>query len=139
MPSKPTMKHITSDKGSIGELRVAADLILKGYNVFYPASSTSPFDLLVYKDGEYKRLQVKYRKIRNGVIPTTVERHSISLNKIKAVKNDFMDVLAMYCPDTDKCYYIPQTEMNKCVSLRVEPTKNGQIKGIRMAEDFLKF
>ena len=134
------MKHKTSEKGDIGELVVAADLISKGFNVFTPISSTSPFDLLVFKDGKYYRVQVKYRKINdNGSLNVSMTRHSISHSKIKEVENTFVDVMVIYCPCTRECYYIDSKEFNLHISLRVIEPRNKQTKGIRYSKDYLEF
>lgn len=133
------MRHITSEKGDIGELKVSADLIAKGYSVFTPISSTSPFDLLVYVNNKYLRVQVKYRTISPiGVITAVLARHSISYSKITAVPNTYVDLLAIYCPDTDKCYYVYTNEIEGSITLRFMKPKNNQSKGLRFAEDYTK-
>ncbi len=48
--------------GEICELTeglVSIDMMRAGWKVYKPFDRTHPFDLLVFKDGEYKRVQVK--------------------------------------------------------------------------------
>ena len=49
-----------------------------------------------------------------------------------------VDAVAAYCGDNERCYLIPieiidgQSSMN----LRLAPTRNGQLAGVRMAADY---
>jgi len=48
-----------------------------------------------------------------------------------------VDVFIVYCPDLDRIYAIPVDDVPLSEgSLRVEPTANGQKKGIRWAADY---
>lgn len=49
----------SGETGQINEMLVTIDLIKRGYKVFLPFDTTSAFDLLIYKDSLYKRVQVK--------------------------------------------------------------------------------
>jgi hypothetical protein len=130
------MKHITTDKGDIGVAKVIADLIEKGFPVFTPISASCPFDLLIYKD-TFKRVQVKYRTISNrGTLDIALRRSVISNTKIKHSKNQEVDIVAVYCPETNKCYYIDAIEVGSSISLRVGKTKNNQSNNIKFAEDY---
>ena len=47
-------------KGAAAELRVAADLMMRGYHVFRALSPACPCDLIAYRDGEPPiRIEVK--------------------------------------------------------------------------------
>lgn len=133
------MKHLTSEKGSIGELKISADLIMKGYPVFTPISATSPFDLLIFKDGSYLRIQVKYRKITDkGNINVGLVRNIISNSKITETYNSYVDIIAIYCPCTDKCYYVYEKDFSTYLTLRINKPKNNQVKNVRLAENYLE-
>lgn len=47
-------------KGDLAELRVAADLIDRGYGIAIPFGEDSDFDLIAYRGNELHRVQVKY-------------------------------------------------------------------------------
>lgn len=47
------------------------------------------------------------------------------------------DVMCIYCPDTDKCYYIKRKEFGKSVSLRLGECR--QNERIHFAENFENF
>lgn len=135
------MKHITTDKGDIGVLKVSADLIEQGYPIFTPVGATCPFDLLVLKDDTFLKVQVKYRGIKRGIIHANFSRAVIGNGKVVMKHNMFCDVIAFYCTNNKKCYYVHKKDLGKntsCISLRFETCKNGQRSHIRMAKDFEK-
>lgn len=88
--------------------------------------------------GTFHRIQVKYRSARAGAVrlnfrSTWADRrgaHSTPIDK------DAIDVICIYCPDTDECYYIRPIDHGVSVNLRITPTKNGQQKRILMAASF---
>jgi hypothetical protein len=124
----------TYEKGAIGEHRVVADLINKGYRVHKPLIDSLPYDIVVSIKGFFYRVQVKYVRMRKGNIETSPRR--ANTHKVKS-RNEEFDLLAIFCPDTDKCYYVWTSEFDTSIRLRTKPTKNNQAQGVRMAEDYL--
>ena len=55
------IKLSTSTKGALSELKVAIDLIEKGYEVFKAVSPGTSCDYAIWKDGKLLRLEVKSR------------------------------------------------------------------------------
>jgi len=49
----------TGTRGAISELRVAADLLERGFEVFRSVSPSSPCDFAIFRDGELLRLEVR--------------------------------------------------------------------------------
>jgi len=72
--------HHTKNKRDLGVLKAQADLCEKGYLLCFPMSKHAPFDLVVYKDAFFKRVQVKTRSIKNGFVTVRFE-HSHSDSK----------------------------------------------------------
>lgn len=131
------MNHITADKGDLGVAMVTADLIERGIPVFTPVSAASPFDLLIYHNDKYLRIQVKYRKMVNNIVKVVAERHTIVKGRVVNTRiNDEFDILAIYCPDTKTCYYINREDTSKHTVLRFTTPKNNQVKGIKLAKDY---
>jgi|SRR5208282_862258 len=59
----------TGTVGTIGELRVATDLLTKGYDVFRSVSTNCWTDLVVNVDGKFLSVEVKTgRRAKNGGI-----------------------------------------------------------------------
>ncbi len=102
-------------------------------------SEHAPFDLVVYKDERFLRVQVKSRRIdKNGGF-TIGFRSSYSTSKgvqtIRVDKND-IDLYCVYCLDNDACYYFNPNDYNLTVSFRVRMPKNNQTVKIKFADDF---
>jgi hypothetical protein len=47
-----------------------------------------------------------------------------------------VDLLAVYCPDVDSCFYLDPAEFGESVTLRIRPARNGQGIGVRLAAAF---
>lgn len=58
----------TKQKGDIAEAYVLYLLKQNGFNVFIPWGEDNRYDLIVEKNGLFKRVQVKYVSSRNGVL-----------------------------------------------------------------------
>lgn len=129
-------------KGDIAELAVATDLVKRGNQVAFPFSTSCDWDLLVVFDDRIEKVQVKYAKVVNGVIPIRSRTHSNTSAKqtSRTYTSDDIDWLAVYCPDTDECYYVHSSALGQeSFQLRVTPTKNNQNNGVRWAKDYLPF
>lgn len=131
------MAHHTKDKGDLAVLKVQLDLLEHGFILFTTSSEHSPIDLIAYKDSAL-RLQVKYRKTVRGCINVTFRSTWADRNgsHVKKVDKQHIDLYAVYCPDTDKCYYFDPRRFNKGVTLRVEATRSGQRKRVHDADNF---
>jgi hypothetical protein len=92
-----------------------------------------------YKDGKFIRVQVKYITAKNNILSLCFKTSWTDKNGThsKFYDKDEIDVMCIYCPNTDKCYYIDPKKYNKTVCLRISPTKNNQKSGVKMATDFL--
>lgn len=84
-----------SDTGALSELRISVDLITKRYCVFRSVSPSSPFDLITYKQGVLKKIEVrtgrKYKPTGKKFFPKP--------------KGTEWDVLAVYFPNEDVIDY----------------------------------
>ena len=133
--------HHTKDKGDLGVAKVFADLVEKGLVVLFPATEHAPFDLVAYGGaGRFIRVQVKYRSARQGVIKLQFksswsDKHGIHR---RPMDKESVDVVGVYCPDVDRCFYVDPSEHGGAVTLRLEPTKNHQAIGILHAELFCR-
>ena len=131
--------HHTKDKGDLGVLKAQVDLFEQGFTIFVPQTEHCPFDLVAYKEGEFKRVQVKYRAVdQYGTCHVRfancwADRHG---THTRPIDKGEVDLYCVYCPDTDKCYYIDPARFGSNVSLRVRAPKNGQSKKVNFAADF---
>ena len=140
--SSPTVgqmaPHPTKDKGDLGVAKVHADLVSKGFTVLFPVTEHPPFDLVAYADGEFFRLQVKYRSARSGALKVQfrsmwADRHGTHTTPMD---KDAVDFVCIYCPETDECYYVRPGAHGTSVTLRISPSRNGQLAGVLNADAF---
>lgn len=136
------MRHHTKDKGDAGLGYVIGDLLHSGIQVALPLSEHLPFDAIaVAEDGRLARLQVKYRAATLGRINCEFKTSWADRNGSHNRPFDpaSCDALAIYCPEPRMCCYIRVDELGGRVSVvfRLEPTRNGQAKDIRMASDYI--
>jgi hypothetical protein len=104
-----------------------------------PVTEHAAFDLVAYKDGFFKRVQVKYKSLdKTGAL--TVHFRSSWADKhgthLRAVDKQEIDLYCIYCPNTDECYYFEPWEFEKSVTLRVEAPKNNQAKNVKFVTDY---
>jgi len=129
---------VTTAKGEIGEAIILADLQRQGHGVAIPFGHDLPYDLIVVRkeDGALERVQCKYTTSNGRVIAVRVESNSawVHYRYTAAV----VDWIAVYDATEDICLYLPASEWDgRCrVNLRLVPTANGQLKGIRFAAGY---
>ena len=130
--------HHTKDKGDLGTAKAHADLAAQGFTVLFPVTEHAAFDLVAYGSGRFHRVQVKFRSSRAGAI--SVQFRSVWADRngthMKPSDKSEFDVVCIYCPETDECYYVRPSEFGQSVTLRVVPARNGQLAGVLPAERF---
>lgn len=134
-------QHHTKDKGDLGTAKAHADLVAHGFVVLFPATEHAAFDLVAYRAGAFHRVQVKYRSARAGAVTvrfrsTWADRHGTHTVPLDRAE---VDVMCIYCPESDECYYLRPRDHGQSVSLRVLPSRNGQQQGVLLASAFRSF
>jgi hypothetical protein len=131
-------------KGDLAELKVACDLVERGYRVAIPFGEDCDFDLVAWQDPtNLERFQVKYTTSDGEVIPVRCRSSSLTNGKVRRIKrytDQMVDWIAVYDATSKRCYYVPASELGNgrdMISLRLAPTKNCQRLGIRYAEEYL--
>jgi hypothetical protein len=130
-------------KGDLAELMVAGDLLRRGHKIAIPYGEDCDFDLILVRDHRLERVQVKYAQSDGSVIRVKCFSHSLTNGKIRRTKQytaKTIDLLAVYDTTSDRCYYVPATELGtgrSIMHLRLKPTRNGQQLGTRPAENYL--
>jgi len=100
------------------------------------------YDYIIERDGKLFRAQVKYadgkHKRTFGAVQVNL-RKQIKKNRNHPYNGDEIDALLIYVPKLDKiCWFGPEIFNGKQnLSIRIAPSKNGQIKGCLAAEDYL--
>jgi hypothetical protein len=133
------MPHHTKDKGDLGVLKAQADLATQGFTILLPLTEHAPFDLVVYKDGRFRRVQVRYRTpTRTGSLFVNLrsvwcDRHGIHTRPMNKTE---VDLVCVYCPTTDLCYYFDPNKYRASLNLRLTVPRNGQKKRVKFASEF---
>ena len=132
--------HHTKTKGDLGVMAAAFDLTKKGFIVCNPMTEHAPFDLIAYRDGQSLRVQVKYRTLSNGClklqfIGVWADRHGVH---IRRVDKSEIDIVCIYSPDTERCYYVDPQACQHTIYLRVTPAANCQSMDVNLAADYLE-
>jgi PD-(D/E)XK endonuclease len=130
-------------KGDLAELKVAADLRARGYRIAIPYGEDWDFDLILCReDGKFERVQVKYVRSDGCIVAVRPRSSSITNGKVRATKYytaATIDWLAMWDATLDRCFYVPATELGagmNLMTLRLSPSRNNQVRGIRPAERY---
>jgi hypothetical protein len=134
------VRHHTKDKGDVGLAFVIADLMSQGIQVALPISEHLPFDCIaIAGDGAMSRLSVKYRAAAKGLLEVRLRSSWSDREGVHSrlhARGDY-DALAVYCPEAQGCYYLRVDEVDgSTVVLRFAIPRNGQVAGVRMAEDY---
>jgi hypothetical protein len=115
--------HHTKNKGDLAVAKAIADLVYKEYSVLTPVvCEHSPFDLVVYKDAKFYRIQAKYNA--DGVVKNRTSWTDKNGSHEKKYKPDDFDYYALYLPDIDKVVY-PSIKFGGCcitTELPLSPT-----------------
>lgn len=131
----PPDKHATFLKGNIALTKVICDLTCKGYQILMPLCEQLPFDCVIHKDGQFKRIQVKWAQNKDGA--ATIKNHSYVWYRktSKKYKETDFDYYAVYIAAIDRVIY-PSVRFGGA-SIRFE--KSGGAAWYYWFEDFLDF
>ena len=119
---------------------VIADLMSHGIQVALPISEHLPFDCIaIDEEGAMRRLSVKYRTATKGRLEVRLRSSWADREGVHNRLHDRSeyDAFAIYCPEAAACYYLKVEEVDgSSVVLRLAIPRNGQVAGVRMAEEY---
>jgi PD-(D/E)XK endonuclease len=85
---------------------------------------------------------VKYSTPSGRVIRVRTRSSSLTNGRVRRIKRytaATIDWIAAFEPISERCLYIPASELGTGrneISLRLSPTRNCQVKGVRYADDY---
>ena len=99
----------TIERGCIGQLLVELAFLKNGFNLFKPMLENGKVDLIVEKDGVYKKIQIKtVQEQRSGkLIPVRKISHNMGEYKIKRYTKEDIDYFVGVDVDTEDLYILP--------------------------------
>ena len=126
-------------KGMATELNCIRSFIAAGYQVSIPYGNCARYDFIADKNNELIRVQVKSSSWTDDEHKAFMfYARSAHINS-KGVKQQTYDETQIDYFATffeGKCYVIPVAECSTQKTLRFEPPKTGQLKGINFATDY---
>ena len=123
--------------GNTAEARILAFLVSRGYTVSIPCGGGSRYDLVVDTPLGLKRLQCKKGRLVQGCISFKVYSQPQSGTAKRIYLETEIDHFAVWCPEVEGIFIVPVKLANKSdMRLRLAPFRNGQKKGINLAEQF---
>lgn len=122
-----------------GELRFASEFIRRGWNVFLPYGEDTPVDLLIQKDNQYQRIQIKATRPKTGVLFCRLK--SSNNWQVKKYTDKEIDAFGIYDGENKQGYLLPISKVSGMTEVRIrfEKAKNNQEKKVRYAKEYAYF
>ena len=126
-------------KGAIAESAILKAAVQLGIGVFLPFGDER-YDLVFDLRPALVRVQCKWARRIGDVVAVRCysSRRSAAGFVKRAYDHGEVDAFAAYCPDEDRCYFLPLNEVGirSTIALRLRPARNNQAAGIHWARDF---
>ena len=128
-------------KGNLGQLKIAANLIELGFEVFSELGDNSKIDLIAVDVSDYRpyKIQIKTISVRNGSVHLTSKKSGPNY-KFRYKPNQ-VDIFAIYVLGRNLILYVKAdnilTASKKCLTIRVDKPKNKQTKRVNWFHQYL--
>ncbi len=135
------MELTSSQKGGLAELKIAAAAVELGIDVYRPMVDGARSDLIFDTGPRLLRVQCKWATRKNDVVAVRLRtsRHSPSRGYVITTYDaSEIDGIAAYCDELGRCFFLPIAEFERrtFAHLRLGPARNGQLVGVKMADDY---
>jgi hypothetical protein len=129
----------TNQKGAVAETAITHEAIKLGIGV-YVSVADERYDLIFDLRPRLVRVQCKWAARRGdvAVVPLYSARRTAGGLRRSFYSPEEVDAFAAWCPDTGCCYYIAiaEAQARQVLYLRLEHSRNNQMKGVRWAKDY---
>src|SRR4051812_46561370 len=129
------------DIGDQTTLAVMLALRMVGLTVLLPFGENTRYDLVIDDGRSLARVQCKTGRLRAGAVLfnacSTYAHHRNPANAARDYLGE-IDFFAVYCAETEGVYLVPIEDavIKSRGALRVDPPRNGQVHGIRLAAPY---
>jgi hypothetical protein len=127
-------------KGNISEAKTLFEFQKRNIPVCLPWGDNERYDMIAEFNGKLNRIQVKTanEEVNGSIKCYCRSSKNHTTNKSLDTYEKDVDYFVFYNQIRDIIALVPIEEIGSCkvISLRVEPTKSGQLKGIRFFEDY---
>ena len=132
---------LTSDqKGAIAETAVVHAAAKLGIDVYRPVMGGTRCDFVLDINSRLLRVQVKWANRVGDVIAVRCysSRRAASGFLRRPYTPSEVDALVAYCPELDRCYYLPLRDFpgRVQIQLRLARAKNNQRSGVHWAAEY---
>lgn len=129
----------TKTVGDISEAMVLAALVRVGKNVLIPWGDNLRYDMAYDEGGKLIRIQCKTaRDLGNGSLEFPASSCTAHRGTGRKNYRGEIEFFGVYAPSTQKVYLVPVDDVGiNSATLRVEPSKNGQKRNMRWAENYV--
>ncbi len=129
----------TTSRGDLTEFELIAILMRTGRKILRPLSAGLRYDMVLdNEDGTFVRIQCKTGILRAGFVEFRVA-NTDGRRPHGVTYRGQVEGFAVFCPQNRKAYLVPMTavEDTKGIArLRLDRTRNGQMKRVRCATAF---
>ena len=131
----------TNQKGAIAEAAITKTAVELGVEVYRPAIEGGRYDMIfAFEDGTLLRIQCKWAAKYDEIVLIRCFscRRAREGMRVRRYTTDEIDAVAAFCPDTDRCYFLPPALWagRRVTHLRLAPTLNNQQRKINWAKDY---
>lgn len=129
----------TNIRGTITELKCKTYFLELGYMVSTPESPTR-YDFILDTGEKLLKIQVKTCHIKEDGAKLTFKVSSTHITANGSTRHHYQDDgIDYFCTWYDnECYLVPVSDCGRDEKfLRLKPTKNGQVKNISFAKDYI--
>ena len=132
------MELDSKKKGNLTEMQCMTAFMALNCSVSIPFGDNSKYDFIADVNGQLLKIQVKTASLKDeNAIKFSCRSTHVNCSGVKNIRynENEIDYFATYW--NNQCYLVPIKECSAEKTLRFAPPKNGQIKGISFAKDYL--
>lgn len=124
--------------GDIGVSAIIKKFLLHKINVLLPFDDNSSYDLVIYIDNKFYKIQVKTtEKVKyNELMEFSLCKTNPYAKENVSYNSSEVDYFCLYCLENDWCGLMPFEPVKKSITIRLTKAQNNQSSKIRYAEDY---
>lgn len=127
-------------RGDVTEMKVATELLSRGYAVSEPITDNEPYDLVVERGSTLHRIQVRTATNKEGFISfhtDTAVRGTDGEREHHSYTPEDIDAFIVYAPTLDEYYWIDVAEASSSkMRIRYDDSNIAHTAGVNWASEY---